>query len=93
MTRSPEAQSAADLICGMWQRAISEIEDPRIDDASVMVLVNGTRKALRDVGCSQQEEHALMELLRDLLPALTKGHPICKQFIEALDRELSLEFN
>ncbi len=77
-----------DLIFAMWQLTISKIEDARIDDASAQMLIARTRRILREEGASSIDEHELLKKLRDALPILTDGHPICKQFITLLNREL-----
>jgi hypothetical protein len=71
-----------------WRRVILACEDPQIDTESALALIAATRETLQKAGCSALEEHHALSVLRDLLPALTGGHPLCKQFIELLDLEL-----
>jgi hypothetical protein len=79
------------LIFEQWQQTIAEIDDARIDKESAQMLIDRTRRILRADGASAVDEHKFMLLLKNALPALTGGHPICKQFIEML--EIETEFN
>jgi len=76
------------LIFDLWRHAIAEIEDSQIDDESARLLVERTRRILREDGASRIDEHNFLRALRDSLPMLTDGHPICKQFIQLLSNEL-----
>ncbi len=79
------------MIFERWRKTISEIEDHQIDDASAHFLIDESREILRAAGVDPINEHKLLKNLRDHLPMLTGGHPICKQFITLFD--LELEFN
>lgn len=80
--------TVADLIFSLWKHTIGEIEDPQIDDASARLLVERTRRILREDGASRTDEHNFLRRLRDSLPMLTDGHPLCKQFIQLLTNDL-----
>jgi len=76
------------MIFERWRKTISEIEDHQIDDASAQLIIDETRQTLRDAGVSPTNEHILMRNLRDRLPMITGGHPICRQFITLLTNQL-----
>lgn len=76
------------IIFKQWQKTIAEIEDHQIDDASAHFLIDETRQTLRDAGVGPVNEHLVMQNLRDQLPMLTGGHPICRQFITLLTNQL-----
>lgn len=79
------------LIFEQWQQTIAEIEDARIDMASAQMLIERTRRVLREDGASAVDVHNFLQHLKNSLPMLTGGHPICKQFIDML--EIELEFD
>ncbi len=76
------------MIFEQWRKTIAEIEDHQIDDASAQFLIDETRQTLRDAGVGPVNEHLLLRNLRDRLPILTDGHPICRQFITLLTNQL-----
>ncbi len=71
-----------------WRQRIMECEDPQIDAESACSWIAETRDVLTKAGLTALEAHRVMQVLRDLLPIVTGGHPLCKQFIELLDLEL-----
>jgi hypothetical protein len=83
-----EQTTLAQLIFDLWRQAITEIEDARIDMESAQMLIDRTRRILREDGASPAAEHDFLKRLRDSLPMLTNGHPLCKQFIEILTNQL-----
>ncbi len=83
------ANTLEGMIAREWVSMVGEcdclLENP---DDSFGLVVRCARELMRNAGWPAAYQHLFLVQLRKDLTELTNGHPVTRQFIEVLDREL-----
>lgn len=77
-------------IARRWVKRIEELGEyaPRVNPELVQEVIQETRAAMRAAEWTPTYQHLFLSQLRNDLVELTEAHPLTRQFIEILDREL-----
>jgi hypothetical protein len=77
-------------IARRWVKRIEELGEyaPRVNPELVQEVIRETRAAMRAAKWTPTYQHLFLTQLRNDLTELTEAHPLTRQFIEILDRQL-----